>query len=74
MNDYSFAVNLRENILRVSYEKFSMAKMIGSMNYLIKQVKVAEIGVNRCGEEESLVLHAGMEELMAVPDLICSIA
>ena len=41
-----------------------MAVMVGSTNHSIKQVIVDEKGVNRCGEEEQLVLDAETEVLV----------
>ena len=66
MNTYGFVVDVRQNVLIVGQEKIqlSMTEMMGSTNHSVKQVTVVEKGVHSCGEEEFLVLHAGMEELV----------
>ena len=53
-----------ENILRVGQGniKVCVAEMIGRANHLIKQETVAEEGINRCGEEELLVLDVERED------------
>ena len=60
----AWIVDLRENILIVCQEKikFSMVKVKRSTNHSIKQVTVAEKGVNRCKEEEPLGLDAEMNK------------
>ena len=57
-------MNLRRHILMVGQEKikFCMAEMIGSVNHLIKQVTVTKERINRCREDERVVLDVETEE------------
>ena len=73
MNAYRLFVDIREDVLRVDQEKirFRMAKITGSANHLTKQVTLAEKKVNRCEQEEPLLLHAETEEELTEEVAIC---
>ena len=69
-----FVVDSRENVLRIGQVKikFCTDEMLRSANHSIRQVTVAEEGVNRCGEEEPLVLDAETEDELVdeLPDCV----